>query len=283
MTDKPGTLYIVSTPIGNLEDITLRALRILHQADLIAAEDTRHTRKLLSAHDIHRPLISYHEHNARTRGPHLIGELMSGKSVALVTDAGTPGISDPGIDLVRLAVSQEIQVSPIPGPSAVTTALTVAGLPTQPFLFLGYPPNRPAARRRFFTSYAQAEETLILFESPRRLGGCLRDMRKIWGNRRVAVTRELTKIHEEIFRGSLEEAMERWPGEARGEVTLLVAGAEKGTSRLDDSLIEQLRSSLVSAGRPLKEIVAKVAQERGISKRLVYQEALKIKRELSEG
>ena len=283
MTKKPGTLYIVATPIGNLEDITLRALRILRQVDLIAAEDTRHTRKLISAHDIHRPLISYHEHNVRTRGPQLIRELITGKSVALVTDAGTPGISDPGIDLVRLAVSQDIQVSPIPGPSAVTTALTVAGLPMQPFLFLGYPPNRPAARRTFFTSYAQAEETLIFFESPRRLGGCLKDMRKILGNRRLAVTRELTKIHEEVFRGTLEEAMERWPGEARGEVTLLVAGVEKGKPHLDDSLIEQLRASLISGRRPLKEIVAEVAQERGISKRLVYQEALKIKKELSEG
>ena len=283
MTTKPGTLYIVATPIGNLEDITLRALRILRQVDLIAAEDTRHTRKLLTAHDIHRPLISYHEHNVRTRGPQLIRELMNGKSVALVTDAGTPGISDPGIDLVRLAVTQDIPVSPIPGPSAVTTALTVAGLPMQPFLFLGYPPNRPAARRTFFTNYAKAEETLILFESPRRLGGCLKDMRKIWGNRRVAVTRELTKIHEEVFRGTLEEAMERWPGEARGEVTLLVAGAEKDKSYLDDSLLEQLRASLTSSGRPLKEIVTEVAQERGISKRLVYQEALKMKRELSDG
>jgi 16S rRNA (cytidine1402-2'-O)-methyltransferase len=148
---------------------------------------------------------------------------------------------------------------------------------------LGYPPNRPAARRSFFARYAQAEETLIFFESPRRLGGCLKDMRKIWGNRRVAVTRELTKIHEEVFRGSLEEAIERWPGEARGEVTLLVAGAEKDKLHLDDSLLEQLRASLTSSGRPLKEIVAEVAQEGGISKRLVYQEALKIKRELSGG
>jgi len=282
MHSKIGVLYIVATPIGNLEDITLRALRILHEVDLIAAEDTRHTRKLLSAHDIHRPLISYHEHNRSTQGPRLIRELMTGKSVALVTDAGTPGISDPGIGLVRLAVSQDIQVSPIPGPSAVTTALTVAGLPIQPFLFLGYPPNRPAARRTFFTRYAQAEETLILFESPRRLGGCLKDMRKIWGNRRVAVTRELTKIHEEVFRGSLEEAMERWPKETRGEVTLLVAGVEKGKPHLDNSLIEQLRACLTSGRRPLKEIAAEVAQEQGISKRLVYQQALKIKKELSE-
>lgn len=280
MTSKPGTLYLVATPIGNLEDITLRALRILSEVHLIAAEDTRHTRKLLTAHDIRRPLVSYHEHNMRAQGRWLLRELLAGKSVALVTDAGTPGISDPGQDLVRLAVSENIQVSPIPGPSAVTTALVVAGLPVQPFIFLGYPPNRPATRRKFFAKYAKAEETLVLFESPRRLAASLKDMRNIWGNRKVAVTRELTKIHEEVFRGSLEEAIARWPGEARGEITLLVAGVESGRPQADDSLIQQLRVCLTSNRRPLKEISAEVAQQRGISKRLVYQEALKIKKEL---
>ncbi len=280
MTSKPGTLYLVATPIGNLEDITLRALRILSEVHLIAAEDTRHTRKLLTAHDIHRPLVSYHEHNMRAQGRWLLRELLAGKSVALVTDAGTPGISDPGHDLVRLAVSENIQVSPIPGPSAVTTALVVAGLPVQPFIFLGYPPNRPATRRKFFAKYAKAEETLVLFESPRRLAASLKDMRNIWGNRKVAVTRELTKIHEEVFRGSLEEAIARWPGEARGEITLLVAGVESGRPQANDSLIQQLRVYLTSNRRPLKEISAEVAQQRGISKRLVYQEALKIKKEL---
>jgi len=281
MNSRPGILYIVATPIGNLEDITLRALRLLREVDLIAAEDTRHTRKLLSAHNIHRPLISYHKHNMRTRGPRLVRELLAGKSLALVTDAGTPGISDPGTDLVRLAVSQEIQVSPVPGPSAVTAALTVAGLPIESFIFLGYPPNRPAARRTFFTRHALAEETLVLFETPRRLGASLRDMRRIWGNRQVVVTRELTKIHEEVFRGSLDEAIDRWPTEARGELTLLVTGAERGKPQPDDSLIEQLRVCLASEHRPLKEIVAEVALERGISKRLAYQEAVKIKKELS--
>ena len=276
-----GTLYIVATPIGNLEDITLRALRVLGEVDLIAAEDTRHTRKLLNVHGISRPLLSYHEHNMRTRGPRLIRELLGGKSVALVTDAGTPTISDPGLDLVRLAISENIPVSPIPGPSAVTTALAVSGLPVLPFIFLGYPPNRPAARRRFFTNYAKAEHTLVLFESPRRLGSSLKDMRKIWGNRRVAVTRELTKIHEEVFRGSLDEAIVRWPREARGEITLLVAGAQSLRPQPDDSLLQQLRLCLTSDRRPLKEITAEVARELGVSKRLVYQEALKIKRELS--
>jgi 16S rRNA (cytidine1402-2'-O)-methyltransferase len=281
MSTKPGTLFIVATPIGNLEDITLRALRVLGEVDLIAAEDTRHTRKLLSAHGISRPLLSYQEHNMRTRGPRLIRELLDEKSVALVTDAGTPTISDPGLDLVRLAISENIPLSPIPGPSAVTTALAVSGLPVLPFIFLGYPPNRPAARRRFFTNYAKAEHTLVLFESPRRLGSSLKDMRKIWGNRRVAVTRELTKIHEEVFRGSLDEAIVRWPREARGEITLLVAGAQSLRPQPDDSLLQQLRLCLTSDRRPLKEITAEVARELGISKRLVYQEALKIKKELS--
>ena len=282
MTSKPGTLYIVATPIGNLEDITLRALRVLGEVDLIAAEDTRHTRKLLSAHGISRPLLSYQEHNMRTRGPRLIRELLDEKSVALVTDAGTPTISDPGLDLVRLAISENIPVSPIPGPSAVTTALAVSGLPVLPFIFLGYPPNRPAARRRFFTNYAKAEHTLVLFESPRRLGSSLKDMRKIWGNRRVAVTRELTKIHEEVFRGSLDEAIALWPREARGEITLVVAGAQSVRPELDESLLQHLRECLTSDRRPLKEITAEVAQERGLSKRLVYQEAIKIRKELKK-
>jgi 16S rRNA (cytidine1402-2'-O)-methyltransferase len=281
MSSEPGILYIVATPIGNLEDITLRALRMLREVDLIAAEDTRHTRKLLNAHDIHRPLLSYHEHNMRRRGPRLVNELLGGKSVALVSDAGTPGICDPGTDLVRLAVSHDIVVRPIPGPSAITAALTAAGLPMESFIFLGYPPNRPAARRNFFGKYAPVEETLVLFESPRRLGASLRDMRKIWGNRRVVVTRELTKIHEEILRGSLDQAIERWPSEARGEITLIIAAAEAGKPQVNDSLIEHLSQCLASEYRPLKEIVTVVAQERGVSKRLVYQLAVKIKRELS--
>ena len=281
MTSQPGILYLVATPIGNLEDITLRALRVLGEVDLIAAEDTRHTRKLLNVHGISRPLLSYHEHNMRTRGYRLIRELLGGKSVALVTDAGTPTISDPGLDLVNLAVSENILVRPIPGPSAVTTALAVSGFPVQSFIFLGYPPNRPPARRKFFSNYANAEHTLVLFESPRRLGSSLKDMRKIWGNRRVTVTRELTKIHEEIFRGSLDEAIVRWPREARGEITLLVGGAQSVDPQPDDSLLQQLRLCLTSNRRPLREIAREVALERGVSKRLVYQEALKIKKELS--
>jgi len=276
----PSTLFLVATPIGNLEDITLRALRTLREVDLIAAEDTRHTRKLLAAHGIHTPLVSYHEHNAKIRGPKLVQALLAGKSVALVTDAGTPSVADPGFALIRLVIGRGIEVTVIPGPSAVTTALIASGLPVYPFLFLGFPPSQPAARRAFFARYARARETLVLFESPRRIGPCLRDIRRIWGNRQAAVARELTKLHEELFRGTLDEAVERWPGATRGEITLVVAGAPEEERDADDSLLEQVRRRLESDPRPLKEIAAEIAEERGLGKRLVYQLGLKIKGEL---
>ena len=277
-----GTLFLVATPIGNLEDITLRALRTLGEADLIAAEDTRRTRKLLTAHGIHAPLVSYHEHNAKSRGPKLVQALLAGKSVALVTDAGTPSVADPGFHLVRLAIARGIPVTVIPGPSAVTSALVASGLPVYPFLFLGFPPSQPTARRAFFARYSRARETLVLFESPRRLGASLRDIRRIWGNRQAAVARELTKLHEELFRGTLDEAVERWPGATRGEITLVVAGAPGEERDADDSLLEQVRLRLESDPRPLKEIAAEIAEQRGIGKRVVYQLALKIKSK-SEG
>jgi 16S rRNA (cytidine1402-2'-O)-methyltransferase len=275
----PGTLFLVATPIGNLEDITLRALRTLREVDLIAAEDTRHTRKLLTAHGIHTPLVSYHEHNAKIRGPKLAQTLVAGKSVALVTDAGTPSVADPGFDLVRLVISRGIPVTVIPGPSAVTSALIASGLPVYPFLFLGFPPSQPTARRAFFARYARAPETLVLFESPRRLGACLQDIRRIWGNRQAAVARELTKLHEELFRGTIDAAVEHWPGATRGEITLVITGAPGEERDATDSLLKQVRLRLESDPRPLKEIAAEIAEQRGVGKRLVYQLALKIKGE----
>jgi 16S rRNA (cytidine1402-2'-O)-methyltransferase len=277
-----GTLFLVATPIGNLEDITLRALRTLREVDLVAAEDTRHTRKLFTAHGIHKPLVSYHEHNARVRGPKLVEALLAGKSVALVTDAGTPSISDPGFELVRLALARGIQITVIPGPSAITSALLASALPVYPFLFLGFPPAQPAARRAFIVRYARAQETLVLFESPRRLGACLRDLRRLWGNRQVAVAREMTKLHEEIFRGTLDQAIQRWPGTTRGEVTLVVAGTPQDEPETEGSLLKRVRECLESDPRPLREIVAEIADERGIGKRLVYQLALKVKREVND-
>jgi 16S rRNA (cytidine1402-2'-O)-methyltransferase len=276
-----GTFFLVATPIGNLEDITLRALRTLREVDLVAAEDTRHTRKLLTAQGIHKPLVSYHEHNARTRGPKLVEALLAGKSVALVTDAGTPSVADPGFDLVRLALAQDIRVIVIPGPSAVTAALIASALPVYPFLFLGFPPAQSGARQAFLARYGRARETLVLFESPRRLGACLRDLRRIWGDRQVAVAREMTKLHEEIFRGTLEQAIRRWPGTTRGEVTLVVSGAPPDEREAEGSLVERVRECLEGDPRPLREIAAEIAEERGIGKRLVYQLALEVKKGLT--
>jgi 16S rRNA (cytidine1402-2'-O)-methyltransferase len=188
----PGVLYIVSTPIGNLEDITLRALRVLKEVDLIAAEDTRRTRRLLTHYGIHKPLISYHEHNRRLREKTLLRDLGEGRSIALVTDAGTPGISDPGEELVRGAVQAGIPLVSIPGPVALVAALSVSGLPTESFLFYGFLPSKAAARRKWLTSLQERPETLVFYESPRRLSSLLDDAAQILGERRVVVAREMT-------------------------------------------------------------------------------------------
>lgn len=221
-----GVLYLVATPIGNLEDVTLRALRVLREVDLIAAEDTRHVRKLLERYGIRQQVVSYHEHNEQARTPQLLAALRSGRSVALVSDAGTPVLSDPGYRLVRACVEASVPVVPVPGPSAVTAALVASGLPADRFLFLGFPPRRRTARRRFLEEVKDQRATLVLFESPRRLADCLQDLLEVLGDRRVAVCRELTKVHEEVRRGTASELV-RWArGEqVRGEVTLVVEGA----------------------------------------------------------
>jgi 16S rRNA (cytidine1402-2'-O)-methyltransferase len=216
-----GTLFLVATPIGNLEDISLRALRILREASLIAAEDTRHTRKLLERHDIHRSIVSYHEHNKKNRAPEILEALELG-DVALVSDAGTPGLSDPGYELVRSAIASGFAVSPIPGPSAPIAALIASGLPTDGFVFVGYLPRRSADRLRLFKSVSHEERTLIAFEAPHRLRRSLEDMLTGFGEaRQAAVCRELTKVHEEILRGSLGEIRAHFDRvEPRGEFTL---------------------------------------------------------------
>jgi 16S rRNA (cytidine1402-2'-O)-methyltransferase len=298
---KEGTLYVVSTPIGNLADISLRALDTLRTVNLIAAEDTRHTRKLLSYYDIHKPLISYHEHNARQRGGELIEKIASGQSVALVTDAGTPSVSDPGKFLIEAALERGIEPVAIPGATALISALVVSGLPTQPFVFLGFPPARGAERRRFFEKNARLEMTLVLYESPRRLTKTLKDMLGGWGERRVAIARELTKIHEEIFRGSISEALGHFSGEVRGELTLVVEGAGAGqdvNSKLSpgpeprnfgsESMNpdasnqgsadwrDELRA-LLQGGLSSKEATSAIAGRFNLPRRLVYQAALAIK------
>ena len=216
----------MATPIGNLEDITLRALRILREVALIAAEDTRRTRKLLAHHGIPARVLSVHEHNELVRAPELIARLLAGESIALVSDAGTPGLSDPGVELVRQAVEGGIPVIALPGPSAFVTALVASGLPTEPVTFLGFLPPAPGERRRTLEAYRAVAHTLVIYEAPHRLLKTLQALVAAWGDRKIAVARELTKIHEELFRGTIAEAIGHFTQQRPlGEFTLVVAGA----------------------------------------------------------
>jgi len=222
---KSGILYIVSTPIGNLSDITLRAIETLKQVDLIAAEDTRHTGILLKNYGITTPLTSYHDFNKQKKGPELIQKLLSGNSIALVSDAGTPGISDPGYLLINLAIENQIQVVPIPGPAAFISALVVSGLPTDKFVFEGFLPNKSQKRRRRLEELAQEKRSLIFYESPYRLLKFLEEVRQILGDRRICVARELTKKFEEIKRGTVTEVQQYFQqGKIKGELVIVVEG-----------------------------------------------------------
>jgi 16S rRNA (cytidine1402-2'-O)-methyltransferase len=225
----PGTLYLISTPIGNLEDLTLRAIRMLADVDLIAAEDTRHTQQLLARHELHTPLTSYHDHNKEEKAPVLIERLRQGQTIALVSDAGTPTISDPGYHLITGCIAAGIPVSPIPGPSAPLAALAASGLPTDAFLFAGFLPRKPGARQKRIEALAPLRETLIFFESPHRLLRLLEELQFRLGDRRVAVCRELTKLHEEIIRGRLSETLEQLKGKTvKGEITIVLEGNRVG-------------------------------------------------------
>jgi len=231
-----GTLFVLATPIGNLEDITLRAIRTLKEVALIAAEDTRHTRKLLARHEISTQLISYHDHNKEKRTPGLLKKLKSGNSIALVTDAGTPSISDPGHYLVRAAIQAAIPVVPIPGASALTAALSVSGLPTDSFLFVGFAPRKSGKRKQFLDKLKAEPRTLIFYESPKRLLGLMREIVLVMGDRTAVVARELTKVYEEVLRGSLSSILETLKARPalKGEYTLLVGGGEQVVgSRID--------------------------------------------------
>lgn len=232
MIENTGTLYIVATPIGNLEDITYRAVSVLKSVDYIAAEDTRRTRKLLSAYDIPVRLISYHDHNKTRQAEKIIADLGTGKSVALVSDAGTPCISDPGYYLVNQAIHQDIPVISIPGASAVIAALSISGLPTDRFVFEGYLPRKPQRRRKQIESIKDEPGTIIIYESPHRILATLQDIYDICGDRRIVIARELTKIHEEVVRGSLSTVLRSWAGKnIKGELTVLIA-SERHTAKL---------------------------------------------------
>ena len=283
--EKPsGMLYIVSTPIGNLEDITLRALRVFREVDLIAAEDTRRTRQLLSHYGIHKPLVSYHEHNRRARAETLLAEIRAGRSVALVTDAGTPGISDPGEHLVKRIVQESIPIVPVPGASALIAALSVSGLPTESFLFYGFLPSKTTARKKLLLSLQERPETLIFYESPKRLNAFLEEAAEILGERQVVVAREMTKIYEEIYRGTANQNLnEIGEDEVKGEVTIVMEGCSRPAKVASSSIAAMLEICFREMGLSMKEAIERVSAELEVSKRDVYRESLKIKGKIPGG
>jgi 16S rRNA (cytidine1402-2'-O)-methyltransferase len=266
-------LYIIATPIGNLEDISLRALRLLKQVKLIAAEDTRTARRLLNAYDIKTPLTSYHEHNKRAKLGYLL-DCLKEKEVALVSEAGMPGVSDPGYELISAAIGRGIPVVPVPGASAVITALVVSGLPSNQFLYLGFLPRRQGVRRRLLRSVADEPWTIIAFEAPHRLLATLADALEVFGDRMVAVCRELTKVYEEVFRGRLSQAMEHF-AQPRGEFTLVIGGKVRQETEISQQIEKKLRK-LYQQGAGAKETVARLSETSGVSKRKLYQAWLKV-------
>jgi len=273
-----GCLYLVATPIGNLEDITLRALRILKEADLIACEDTRQTMKLLSHFDIRKPLESYHEHNEMTRAAELVLRIEEGARIALVSDAGTPVISDPGHRLVSLCLRHKLPVIPIPGPSAIIASLAASGMSCEEFTFVGFLPARPAERRRHLRRLASEPRTMVLYEAPHRLRAALEDALEILGDRHAAVAREITKIHEEFLHGRIAEliaALAEKP--ARGEITLLIAPPELAPAQASAvgtkpiSLAERVTEIENSLGLDRKAALKQAAREFGLAKREAYK------------
>jgi len=264
---------MVATPIGNLEDITLRAVRILKEVHLIAAEDTRRTKNLLRAYDIQTPLTSLYDQNERRKSGFLIDKMKEGLDIAYVSDAGTPGVSDPGYVLIRAAIENNIRVVPVPGVSAVITALSVSGLPMDAFVFYGFLPAKPRKRKEVLQSIQDDEKTIIFYESPRRLLSSLHDMENIFGDRDIVVVREMTKVFEEILRGSLSQIIRALQErEIKGEITLVVAGKKKISPECSDEEIcdryEQLRKDTALSRR---DMVAKIAGEINVSRKRVYQ------------
>lgn len=273
-----GTLYVVATPIGNLEDMTFRAVRILQTVDFIAAEDTRHTGKLLQHFQIATPQISYHEHNSSQRIPELLGLLSQGKAIALVTDAGMPLISDPGYELVKACAQSEISIVPIPGASAVITALSAAGLPTDKFVFEGFLPAKSKERRTHLSIIQTETRTIILYESPHRLRDTLQDLGDVFGKeRQIVLARELTKMHEEFWRGTIGEAIALYASrEPQGEFTLVVAGAKLEKPQLSEAAIKTELQNLLSQGLSRSEASRQLAQQTSLPRRQIYQIALAI-------
>ncbi len=276
--DATGTLYVVATPIGNLEDITYRAVRILSEVDLVAAEDTRHSRKLFARFDIHKPLISYHDHNEQQRQEELLCRLMAGEDIALISDAGTPCIADPGYRLIASCHAAGITVVPIPGPSAIITALSAAGVSTERFAFEGYLPQRAKARADLLRQLNGEQRTLIFYEAPHRLAATLADLVDIMGAERLlVVARELTKLYEEFFRGTAAEAVERFTLQpARGELVLIIPPSPQGPQM---NVRDALRKLLSESDLSRREAVKLIASEYGLPGSDVYRESLSLNEE----
>ena len=270
---KKGALYIVATPIGNLEDITLRAIRVLKEVSIIAAEDTRRTRKLLGAYQISTPMTSLYDRIEDRKSSVLISKMNEGMDVAIVSDAGTPGISDPGYVLVSKAIAEGIEIIPVPGASAVITALSVSGLPTDSFAFYGFLPSRSGKRKQFLSNLLDEAKTLVFYESPKRLIESIRDIGEVLGNRNVVVLREMTKVFEEIMRGTVGEVINQLVGRVvKGEVTLVIGGKGKVSSSFsDDEILAKFEELWKSSGSSRRDIIEKLARELGIPKKRVYR------------
>lgn len=274
-----GKLYIIATPIGNLEDITYRAINILQAVDIIAAEDTRHTLKLLNHYNISKHLISYHRHNEEEKSDDLISKLKEGKNIALVSDAGTPGICDPGEAVIHKSIEEGIQVIPIPGACAFVNALICSGLNTDTFLFLGFLPLNKKNRKQKLQEIQQSHQTTIIYEAPHKLQATLKDLQEVIGERKIVIARELTKVHEEFIRGNIEEIIEKTK-EAKGEMIILIEGAHKTTLTEAQELFQNLSleehySYYEKQGLDKKEIVKRMAKDRGVPKNEIYMKFCK--------
>jgi len=266
-----GKLYVVATPIGNLDDITLRALEILKNVDVIAAEDTRHTLKLLNHFEISKPLISYHRHNEEIKKDALIEKLKNGENIALVSDAGTPGICDPGEVIIKQAIEEKIEIVPIPGAVAMINALVCSGLPTKEFIFIGFLPLNKKLRKQKLDEIEKENKTIILYEAPHKLKTTLEDLEKILGERKVVLARELTKIHEEFKRGTIKEIL-KTATELKGEFVIIIEGNEniEEKNNWENLTIEEHYSYYEKQGYDKKEIIKMIAKDRGVNKNEVY-------------
>lgn len=275
----PGKLYLVSTPIGNLEDITYRAVRVLQEADLIAAEDTRNSLKLLNHLGIKKPMLSYYEHNKLSREPEILSALEKGKDVAVISDAGTPGLSDPGADIARAAIDAGIEVIAIPGASALLSALVTSGLDTARFVFEGFLPRNKSSRRKALQALEKEARTMVFYEAPHRMLAFLQDAQEIWGSRQISVSRELSKIFEETVRGNIEEIREYFSAHPpRGEFTIVVSGTVAEAKPVpDEKKLKNEMEQLVSLGFSRKEAAKQVAVKYGLSVREIYGLGLKQK------